>query len=480
MGQYTVLAFAVILFALSGYYLRDWWLEEKKESALALAPPISLAKQSRRGHSKETGPQELSAGMVWYLPYLSIALSTCTTVCVCGWVFIRERRESEARERIYKEQMEEKRREKEEREKRRLEEMQETRRIQEETLQLIRTENGSLRQRLDQMQKRILELSVDREVTERMIWLPDGTVMAERRTAVTNYGHHRGYRSRADELKRFLAEKRRAMVQHIKDLRAIADGVDKFHKGASIAKVTGSTISAAGGIISIVGLALIPVTLGASVILSAVGAGVAIAGGVTNVAAGAAEAKSNSTDKKDVQKILQSSAEDLDGVWKVIDDYAQDILTQVNDEYQERLLKELEDIKWEFFNVAAMGNTNFNIDASNFVKDFIKSLTMLITSLLDDIIKAAAAGAAKAGARAAAGTAAKVTGIAGAIFLPLDIFDIVRGSIHIHKGAKSDMAAKIREIADKMEKLIMRRPQDNAILGTERRKEITDSPKGGY
>ncbi|KAJ1196337.1 hypothetical protein NDU88_000208 [Pleurodeles waltl] len=280
--------------------------------------------------------------------------------------------------------------------------------------------------------------------------------------------HHIG-QQREDELRRFLAEKRGAIIQHIQDLRAIADAVNKFHKGASIANLTGATASAAGGIISIVGLALIPVTLGASVILSAVGAGIAVAGGVTKITAGVAEAKSNSTDRNYVERILRSCAEDLEAVCKEMDDYVQYILTHVDDESRERLLTELEVIRLEFFNLGAMGTNNLETDAFQIIKDFVKSLIMLITSLLDDIIRAAAAGAAKAGAQAAAGAAAKATGILGAIFLPLDIFDIVKKSIHIHKGAQSDMASRIREIADRMESIIPQHPQGNALPGTERR-----------
>ncbi|KAG5846274.1 hypothetical protein ANANG_G00148040 [Anguilla anguilla] len=65
----------------------------------------------------------------------------------------------------------------------------------------------------------------------------------------------------------------------LKELDGVADGLERVHFGTTVGSLTGGVIGAAGGITTIVGLALAPVTLGASLIVTGVGIGVAAAGG---------------------------------------------------------------------------------------------------------------------------------------------------------------------------------------------------------
>ncbi len=62
------------------------------------------------------------------------------------------------------------------------------------------------------------------------------------------------------------------------DLHAIADGLDRFNKKTKIAQITGGSTSAVGGVATITGLILAPFTMGTSLIVTAVGLGVAMAG----------------------------------------------------------------------------------------------------------------------------------------------------------------------------------------------------------
>ncbi|XP_032384548.1 apolipoprotein L3-like [Etheostoma spectabile] len=64
-------------------------------------------------------------------------------------------------------------------------------------------------------------------------------------------------------------------------LREVADNLERVHVGTTIASLTGGVIGAIGGITSIVGLVLSPLTFGASLIVTGVGVGVGAVGGVT-------------------------------------------------------------------------------------------------------------------------------------------------------------------------------------------------------
>ncbi|PWA14581.1 hypothetical protein CCH79_00021034, partial [Gambusia affinis] len=64
------------------------------------------------------------------------------------------------------------------------------------------------------------------------------------------------------------------MLQFLDQIEQCAVQLDRMNKGAKISSVTGSSLGAVGGILSIVGLALIPVTFGVSLGLTITGAAV--------------------------------------------------------------------------------------------------------------------------------------------------------------------------------------------------------------
>ncbi|XP_036409114.1 uncharacterized protein LOC118794929 isoform X2 [Megalops cyprinoides] len=100
--------------------------------------------------------------------------------------------------------------------------------------------------------------------------------------------------SRGETLKNYLIE-----------LSAIADHLDKIRSKSKIAAITGGTTGAIGGVAVVAGIALAPVTMCASLVVAAVGAGVVAAGGVTGASAAITDKVNNSLDRKKVEKILQ-------------------------------------------------------------------------------------------------------------------------------------------------------------------------------
>ncbi|XP_005160445.1 uncharacterized protein si:ch211-285c6.2 [Danio rerio] len=65
------------------------------------------------------------------------------------------------------------------------------------------------------------------------------------------------------------------------ELRTLANDLEKIHFNTTVGSLAGGVIGLVGGILSVVGLILTPFTLGASLIVTGVGVGVATAGGVT-------------------------------------------------------------------------------------------------------------------------------------------------------------------------------------------------------
>lgn len=95
-------------------------------------------------------------------------------------------------------------------------------------------------------------------------------------------------------------ERAEVLWQSIITLHALADDISNFHQKAKIAGITGGTTTAVGGVTAIAGLALAPFTLGASLVITAVGVGVATAGGLTSASAAISDNVNNMHDRKKV------------------------------------------------------------------------------------------------------------------------------------------------------------------------------------
>lgn len=95
-------------------------------------------------------------------------------------------------------------------------------------------------------------------------------------------------------------EQAEALWEALITLHALADDISEFHHRARIAGITGGTTTAVGSVAAITGLALIPITLGASLLITAVGVGVAAAGGIASASAAISDNVNNMNDRKKV------------------------------------------------------------------------------------------------------------------------------------------------------------------------------------
>ncbi|XP_019378506.1 PREDICTED: apolipoprotein L3-like [Gavialis gangeticus] len=212
-----------------------------------------------------------------------------------------------------------------------------------------------------------------------------------------------------EELRQRLLLARDKLQQHIAALQAIADAVDEVHRGATIANITGGAVGIAGGITTVVGLCLAPVTFGASLIVSLTGLGVSLAGGLTSAAATTTDIVKSKVKKGEVQKILQQCQEELG----LIQDYM-----KTNGNREQELC---EDLRLLF---TVWGGTG---RAANNTAQIVRASALL-----------AGAGRVARFAGAALHTMTTVT-------LALDIFFTVKDAVELHRGARTELAAKIRE-----------------------------------
>ncbi|XP_037389138.1 uncharacterized protein LOC108413830 isoform X3 [Pygocentrus nattereri] len=231
------------------------------------------------------------------------------------------------------------------------------------------------------------------------------------------------------------SERAEGLWQHVIDLRAIADGLDRFNWRTKVAQITGGSTSAVGGVATITGLALAPVTLGTSLIVTAVGLGVAAAGGLTSASAGISNAVNNSLDRKKVERIVedyQSKMADINKCMKFIKQGIEN-LRQFN------LLR----VKKQAYNRDFPGLNGVYEDSA------MASKAVLINA--NEIMRVVQiANVAGSTAARAVQIASMATGVLTGLFVGMDIYFVAKDSKELKKGAKSEFAAKIREVADQL------------------------------
>ncbi|XP_068581871.1 uncharacterized protein [Cebidichthys violaceus] len=105
--------------------------------------------------------------------------------------------------------------------------------------------------------------------------------------------------------------RQKRMLDFLKDLEENAVQLDRMNKGAKISSVAGSSVGAVGGVLSIVGLALIPVTAGVSLVLTMTGVGMGITSGVNSAVTTATEIGVNRKHQKKASEIFQNFMEDV-------------------------------------------------------------------------------------------------------------------------------------------------------------------------
>ncbi|XP_057714274.1 apolipoprotein L1 isoform X2 [Corythoichthys intestinalis] len=263
---------------------------------------------------------------------------------------------------------------------------------------------------------------------------------------------------------KLFSERAESMWQHVIDLNGIADGLDKFNKKTKIAQITGGSTSAIGGVATIAGLALAPVTLGTSLIVTAVGLGVATAGGLTSAGAGISNQVNNTLDRKKVEKIVEDYQEKMADLNKCLKFIKQGI---------ENLRR---------FDLIKMKNNAYNRDfpvlSSSFYEDGAMAGKAILINANEIMRVVQIANVAGSTAARAVQIASMATGVLTGLFVGMDIYFVAKDSKELKKGAKSEFAAKIREVATQLhDGLVELNTIREELQGTTKQEE--DDQNGG-
>uniref|UniRef100_A0A3P8QTQ9 Uncharacterized protein n=1 Tax=Astatotilapia calliptera TaxID=8154 RepID=A0A3P8QTQ9_ASTCA len=104
------------------------------------------------------------------------------------------------------------------------------------------------------------------------------------------------------------------MLKFLEDLEQCAVQLDRMNKGAKISSITGSSVGAVGGVLSIVGLALSPVTAGASLGLSIGGTAMGILSGTNSAVTTFTEMRVKRREKNKANKVFQKFTKDVQNI----------------------------------------------------------------------------------------------------------------------------------------------------------------------
>ncbi|KAL7374596.1 hypothetical protein ABVT39_003637 [Epinephelus coioides] len=230
---------------------------------------------------------------------------------------------------------------------------------------------------------------------------------------------------------RFFNQRGASLQQRILELLSLADAADIFHKKTVTASVGGGVASVAGSITTITGLILAPFTAGASLIVTAVGIGVATAGGIASASANITDTVYSKTDRKKVEKMIHDYEEEIKDI--------KDCL-----EFLQEGMDTLEE--WNFEKYAeSISKKHLNQNVKHVVKEggrAGKALVINTESLISTVQVLSVAG----GAAKAAQVMSVTTGVMSGLFLALDVFFLAKDGMELKQGAKTEFAGKIRDV----------------------------------
>ena len=203
----------------------------------------------------------------------------------------------------------------------------------------------------------------------------------------------------------------------------------------NISRVAGSVASATGSVVAIVGFALTPVTLGASLGLAVGGIAVAVAGGATTAGASIVDVVIQRSNVNYVENQLKADFDKLE----IIKEKVTKLKTMM-----EKTKKKCPNVSNEAYHIV-LGEV-FVQGAVRFGNIGIKAAELGVYGSLEIGAAAIRVGAAAARGIAIAGLVLNV------LLIPLDLAEIIRSLYSLHKGSETKVIQKLREQVVKLEK----------------------------
>uniref|UniRef100_A0A8C9DS20 Apolipoprotein L5 n=1 Tax=Prolemur simus TaxID=1328070 RepID=A0A8C9DS20_PROSS len=241
----------------------------------------------------------------------------------------------------------------------------------------------------------------------------------------------------SEEEKRFLSYfplKKYQLEKNMRELNTIADQVDMTHKKVTKANLVASSSGAVSGVMSILGFALAPVTVGGSLVLSAAGVGLGAAAAITKVLTNALENRSNSAARDKASRLvttmMMSEHEAFEG-----------IKLPEGEAAGQCVAKCISIIKSLRAHQMAKANLGFMAMVKNFVATHNISFwkPREVQTIFVDATLAVTKGAQGMGAAGAG------------LFLMQDVGKLLQNWKHLEEGARAETAKELRTLAKKQE-----------------------------
>ena len=227
------------------------------------------------------------------------------------------------------------------------------------------------------------------------------------------------------------------LEESIRKLHALADKVDKVHRDCTISRVVASSSSAVSGVLTILGLALAPVTAGVSLALSATGLGLGAAATVTSVSTSIVEKVSVVSAEAKARNLVPTNKDTMKGIIEVLDQSGPRLISGSTNTIQN-----IQGIQ-KCINAIQLSKANTRL--ANDAKCLMT--TGKTSTQTTKQVKEAFGGTALAMTKESRIMGAATTGF----FLLLDVISLVEDSKHLHEGAKSQTAAELQQQAWNLE-----------------------------
>uniref|UniRef100_A0A8C8UG85 Apolipoprotein L3-like n=1 Tax=Peromyscus maniculatus bairdii TaxID=230844 RepID=A0A8C8UG85_PERMB len=239
--------------------------------------------------------------------------------------------------------------------------------------------------------------------------------------------------------KRFLEafpELKRKLERNIRKLRALADHLDQVHRGCTISNVVTNSTSAASGVLGILGIALAPVTSGGSLLLSATGLGLGAVATVTGAATVVVEETSKWSDEAKAKRLMSDT---MDMMKKLL------VLGKIAFKLSISSYGLCKQLKTLGQNIRAIRAARANLHLVADAKLLLRTggIPAQRASQLQNVFE----GTALAMTKKARIRGATVAGV----FLALDVYFLLRDSMHLYDGAKSESAEELWALAQELE-----------------------------
>uniref|UniRef100_A0A8C5K577 Apolipoprotein L 8 n=1 Tax=Jaculus jaculus TaxID=51337 RepID=A0A8C5K577_JACJA len=227
------------------------------------------------------------------------------------------------------------------------------------------------------------------------------------------------------------------LEEHIGKLRTLADKVDRLHRDCTISNVVADSTSAISGVLTLLGLALVPMTAGVSLVLLSTGMGLAAAAAITSISTSIVEHSNKLSVKTEASRLVTTSMDRM----KVVAEAVVDSMPKLHS-LSKNCIRVLQSIE----------KTIQAIKLSRANPALAARARQLLTIGRVSVQHGKQAKKAVGGTALAMSRGARIMGAATAgVTLLVDVVSLAKESKHLRKGAKAKLAGELRRQAQDLE-----------------------------